>query len=197
MTKFKDNKIKTWILVISGFRQTYKADDGSDELYYKLHKYNSPTVRVERLTWKENWRQWAGWIEKNSTSGTKILVFAYSYGAGHGYRKLAKYLARLNVKVYFAVLCDPVYRSWLLILRWLALIPWKTFPVKNTRFVKVLYQRGGRPKGHIPKEGHQKDGSFVYPAELLENENHYTIDRCERYHAVAQKVVEAAVKESK
>lgn len=140
-----------WVVVISGFTETRVKQTGSEILWRKLRPFCSPNTTIQFREWDSDWEGMASFIDRNSFHDTRVLVAAYSWGAGHGFVKLAEALAKRNRYIDRAVLCDPVYRAPLLPLRWLALTRWPTIKLPhNVRAVDWLYQRKNRPWGHQP-----------------------------------------------
>ena len=86
-------------------------------LYWRLReKYsNSPRNWVIEQTWDGDMKQLARKLARNcsrhhrtGTPKAKLVVVAYSWGAGRGLTKLAKHLDNLGMSIDFALLVDPV-----------------------------------------------------------------------------------------
>jgi hypothetical protein len=113
---------------ISGFTQSHGRTHGIYRLSERLldHGHNNGVRRrVWYFRWNEDWKRIAEHVEMvglfhNET--VLVAIHAYSWGAGRGAIHLAKELRRRGIRVRFMNLADPVYCSWLLSFRWLALV---------------------------------------------------------------------------
>lgn len=113
-------------VLITGFMQRRGARTGLSRVWRRLLPLNSPTDLVwAPRVWNDDWRGIADRIKylANGAKPPAVYVYAYSWGAGYGAKRLAKLLADRGVPVAGMVLCDPVYRSRLPFLRWLAFVP--------------------------------------------------------------------------
>lgn len=143
--------ITSWHLCIGGFRQHEGELTGLHRLWLKLRALASPSTVVTLREWDADWAELAEliWLSSINGQGPTINVYAYSWGAGYGFVELAKALRARGLWVHAACLCDPVYRSRLLVMRWLALIPNMEIVVpSNVQSVHWTRQRVGRPMGH-------------------------------------------------
>jgi pimeloyl-ACP methyl ester carboxylesterase len=143
--------------LISGFTQTQEQWNGVQELREKLlselDDYSSLSVRVRLDTWNANWYEIARQLymlrERYPEEPFVVVVFAYSWGCGHGLVKLAKYLDRFGVDIQKAVLSDPVYRHWFL--KWRALMGDARIRVPNNVLsMEGFYQTTDKPAGRLP-----------------------------------------------
>lgn len=149
--------MKVMAITISGFSENYDNPTGSEELWRKLRKYSKPDICVvSPRTWKENWEAFAKFVSRNTELDTKILVFAYSWGCGHGFISLANELKKVNRNIEVAILADPVYRStW--VPTWAPINPLslinkrfapKIWVPENVILVASFYQRLNKPQAH-------------------------------------------------
>lgn len=113
---------KLVVILINGFRQGLRSPTGMEKLYnLATRRYeHEPRVKVSQpLSWKSNWKSQAAFIQRHApTNGedarARIMVSAYSFGAGWGFQKLTRELNERGLAVDVAILIDPVYRSPLL-----------------------------------------------------------------------------------
>lgn len=189
--------IQTWIIPISGFTEDLGNHTGTISLWRSLRKFSSGNqvcVQTPRV-WNDRWADIAAMIDRESAPNARILVCAYSWGAGHGFVKLARYLQRYNRRIETAVLCDPVYRSYTLIGRWLAMVPGMKIKVpENVDDVFWLRQHRNRPRAHEPIAALRysetpgnalEPATYIHPGILVEDAVHGTIDDSPEYHALA------------
>lgn len=148
--------IKRWIIVISGFTERLGDSTGTRKLWRTLRRCHvDEQTAVLVFTWRDDWEQIAEFIFQESQNGNRpqIVVAAYSWGAGHGFIELAYELGRRGLIVDRAVLCDPVYYSWLPL--WLArfvkaISPRSQITVpRNVEHVVWFRQSGSRLRGHV------------------------------------------------
>lgn len=146
--------INAWHICISGFRQRAGRMSGLLRLWRTIgSRLASPTCRVELRRWDEDWADLADWIwlcwQDAGGSAPSIRVYAYSWGAGWGFVRLARELQRRGLRVESAVLADPVYRHWYWLGQWRAFVPWRKIRVPaNVVNVRWCYQRQNWPRGH-------------------------------------------------
>lgn len=147
--------VENFFIVRSGFLQ-HKGSPGSGctriagELSWL---YGGHANRVELEAWNACPRQSAEYIYRLGRKGTppNVCIFAYSWGAGYGFVRLARELGRLGIPVRCAVLSDPVYHG---LARWRALIPRTLFRrisitvPANVEDVVWFRQQTNRPAGH-------------------------------------------------
>ena len=99
------------IMTIQGFQQETHRHNGITDLWeYKLRKYAAPkTLIMTPLIWKDNPKDTAKWLMDLHID--KIVVIAYSWGAGWFFRRFQKYYDK---NINHVILCDPVKRmGWL------------------------------------------------------------------------------------
>jgi len=179
--------MSVWIICISGFTETRGASSGTVRLWRKLQRFSNPETSIQLRLWDENWKDFAAFVHNESEPdpNNRILVCAYSWGAGYGLRKLAKHLKEHGRSINAAVLCDPVFRSRTLIGRWLALLP--GMPIKipdNVQDVFWLYQKQDKIlHGHTPTA---EDPSRTWIGDGIKvKATHVTIDESRIYHSLA------------
>lgn len=153
-------RFREWHLCISGFRQGRRAECGVEKLWRSMLAAEAvDDVRVEILSWDEDWRDIAAWLARNSAAGAKLNLYPYSWG-GDGAISLCEELQDLQdlhegsvPTVDHLVMCDAVYRSGILptaipVNPW-SMLPFATIRVpSNVREVTWFYQRVDRPRGH-------------------------------------------------
>jgi len=102
-------------ILISGFTQSVARPTGVEKLWLWMRKHEAPSCRVSMLEWDSDWAGFAEHVLRTANSKVKELdvrCYAYSWGCGYGFLKLAAELRRRGMRVSRAVLCDPVYHSW-------------------------------------------------------------------------------------
>ncbi len=145
-------QVNRWEIVIGGYRQHEGDPTGPLLLWSELLSLCSPTTQVVFREWNAPWDRLADVIHRTSVSHPTIRIYAYSWGCGYGFLRLAKELKRRGLKVDVAVLCDPVYHSHLLLFRWLAFIPGMTLWVpSNVHEVRGVAQSQSCLRGHRVK----------------------------------------------
>jgi hypothetical protein len=135
--------------VITGFQQDASTRTRQIELMERLHAAGAPDFRAELRAWNHSWESEAEFVFRMSTEAPKIVIFAYSWGAGWGAMQFCQRLRARGMEVANLVLCDPVYRHWYLAGNWRAFVPW--IPIKipcNVRRVDWLRQKTNWPRGH-------------------------------------------------
>lgn len=139
------------IVMISGFTEGRFEHTGTRKIRELLLDRFGDQCQVYLCEWDDDFESLVEELER--TGVTEILVGAYSWGCGHGLRKLAGLFGG-EVR---AVLCDPVFNSDLWVLNWRALTNWFLPPkIKYTPNVTVLAwfsQRLNKPQGHKVKAG--------------------------------------------
>ena len=134
------------ILVISGFTERDHENTGSRQLWESLSEFENDgahdnLVFVTLKEWNHNWKEFGAWLDLLGVS--ECFVCAYSWGAGHGLKKLAKsFSGQIS-----CILCDPVYRSKLIPFRWLALFDMTIKYPKNVLVKRWFYQKLDEPGG--------------------------------------------------
>lgn len=110
-----------WWLIFSGFSQRSDRPHGCLRLYRRLAMHRMPHTELRLLTWDADVRALA---DEMATLGTqRVLVAAYSYGAGWGARRLAWHLQSRGIAIDLMLLSDPVHRTWFRPLNLRALLP--------------------------------------------------------------------------
>jgi len=139
--------IKRWLVPITGFTQELGTPNGFDRLWKRLRNYSSNSVSVVTpQRWRANFDSLASFIDRQSSPSPDIRIFAYSWGCGHGFLQLAKQLRKRGHKISQAVLCDPVYHSWLRPWRAMLCSPHIRIP-DNVERVRWMRQHQNRPRG--------------------------------------------------
>lgn len=136
---------------IMGFTQDKSRESGLEKLWRKLRETLPLETEclVHPQTWDADFDALAEFIWRNGTKATVVNVYAYSWGCGHGFVKLAKALQARGIQVPKAVLSDPVYHSWWRPWRGIfhaSLNPPIVLPT-NVWHVDSFYQRLNTPQG--------------------------------------------------
>jgi len=144
--------ITDWHICISGFRQHEGELSGLHRVWLSLLDLSMPRCQVLLREWDSDWRGLAEliWLTRPELDGQPLVnIYAYSWGVGHGFVNLARELGRRGITVDNAVLCDPIYHSRLLSMRWLAYTGWPAITIPaNVRTVWGTHQRVSSPCGH-------------------------------------------------
>lgn len=181
--------IGRWIYCISGFRQDEGEPNGMFRLWLKLHEIASPATHVTLREWDTDWNEQAALIAETSVNGLgpRVLVCAYSWGAGHGLLRFAEALRPTGIKIEEAVLADPVYRSRLLSTRWLAFCRWPKIVIpSNVRRVRWTRQRVDYPRGHRLVAEDPGRTTILNPVEV--HRGHCWMDDAPEFHRMALEV---------
>jgi hypothetical protein len=177
------SQIHAWHICIGGYRQHEGRMHGALRLWQLLGPLRRPDTVVSYRAWNANWREIAETIFLASDGGEPIIrVYAYSWGAGYGFIRLAKELRDRGIGIKCAVLSDPVYRSPLISLRWLALFHWNRITVPSTvgevwwfrQTLSRLQAHGLRPEAGASTIIHE-------PVTLVRH--HYYMDDAPAWHA--------------
>lgn len=145
-----------YVVTITGFRENRGEVTGIEKIRRDLRKHAAPAVEIcDTLEWWEGMRDMALYLNRNSMTKPRLLVIAYSWGAGAGFLKLARACVDLGITIEAAVLCDAVYRSGLLP-AWLPFNPLSIThlyrpTIKVPESVREVYwvrQDMGIPTGH-------------------------------------------------
>ena len=144
---------KVWHVCISGFSQSLTEPTGLEALWGKLRHRMPPNdnrVIVTPREWDDDMEAMARFIVRN---GDGLLnVYAYSWGAGHGFLKFANACQSYGLQIRRVVLADPVYASKLWSFSWRALtnkfLPPKIKVPTNVHLVRYYRQRTTKPAGH-------------------------------------------------
>lgn len=136
--------------VIGGYNQSEGADTGMHKLWRCLGRLRSPDTVVSFREWNSPWDKVANNIVIcTGTKPQKIVVIAYSWGAGYGFIKFAKELALRGAKIKAAILCDPIYRGGNFLLWGLAYVPRVPITIPwNVENVYGLRQKMTKLSGH-------------------------------------------------
>ena len=146
-------RIEKRLICISGFRQHHGSPNGIESLWMKLRKHESPTTRVSYVEWSTDWSRFAEHMMRTGMEDygeLDVRVFAYSWGAGHGFRSLAVELGNRGIDISSAVLSDGVYHSWRAIWRamWSPFWTPRIVVPKNVKKVWWFRQFEDKPAGH-------------------------------------------------
>ena len=142
---------KKWIVPITGFTQSIDRPNGFDSLWHKLRELpeldGSSSVVMTPQEWSASFGHIANFIHrhKNGSEEPLIYVFAYSWGCGRGFIRLAKELKKRGMSIQHAVLCDPVFHSWARIWRSMVFSPAIKIP-SNVHRVSWFRQKQNRPR---------------------------------------------------
>lgn len=145
--------IRRWHVVISGFTQNEGRPNGSELLWSMLRQHDrggNGTCTTLR-PWNSPWDNFAEmvWRFRPLEAPPEVHVYAYSWGAGWGFPRLAHELGKRSLAIDTAVLSDAVYRNPLWSLAWLSLCRLPRIAVPpNVREVYWFFQRTNRPAGH-------------------------------------------------
>jgi hypothetical protein len=165
---------KRFIVFGMGFkqRQTKNGGNGIVELASDTRRYlHTQGVLYDTLTrvvrWNADCKELAAsieavavkdpeWTKKNPKYDCTVEIYSYSWGCGRMAKRLMKELAKRNIQVRQIVFCDPVYHSFWLHNRWLALLPtwsfikklWLRIPITgDVKSVTRFYQKNNVPAG--------------------------------------------------
>lgn len=186
--------IDCWHFVIGGFRQHAGLPSGIQALWSKLRRaHGNGRVAVELREWSTDWDAVAElvWNFRRPPELPAVYVYAYSWGAGWGFTRLAHALERRGIQIEDAVLCDPVYRSPLRSLAWLSILPGRTVKVPaNVARVHWFYQRQSFPSGHQPVAADPTKTRVGEPTLL--NLDHVYMDDADEFHSLACDIARAS-----
>jgi hypothetical protein len=149
-----------------------------------------PNQRVFYLRWCESWRRYATFFQSlgNRTGGLRVLVYAYSWGAGWGCMKLARCLRKLGITIEYAVLSDPVFRHPCIFCRWQAFLPFRRIRLPdNLRVVTWYRQRQSAPMGHNLVSRQWKRKGCIHRATIIHGPytlayDHTEMDDAPKFH---------------
>lgn len=172
-------------IIVSGFTQQKwaKHGNGSTKIYKNVRELLSGVGNIEfaLLEWHEDPEGYARFVAQHWKPGDKVVIAGYSYGVGFWARKFLKTLARIapHIKVDALIVCDPVLRYMLFILRPLSLLRLKIkLETGNIKRVIHFYQLVNRPGGH--RLVLDSDVNYTGPIEL--DHPHVKIDNSVEYH---------------
>ena len=141
-------------IFISGFTQSMDQWTGTEKI--RQHAKQMPEVNCAEvelllpLRWNANMGAIAEYISRNVRPkySARIYVYAYSWGAGYGFRTLAKQLQKRGHSIERAILCDPVYHSWSRMWRGMFRFSWNPPIVvpHNVKHVDHFFQRNNVPQ---------------------------------------------------
>lgn len=138
------------VYVVPGFLQTAGSRSGLIDLWGDLHReHAAPDCRVELRPWATDWGSEAELVHRTSEPDARIVVVAFSWGAGFGFVQFAKALRRRGRRIKGAALIDPVYRHWYRLGNWRAFFP--RIPIRipsNVDRVRWWRQQQSEPRGH-------------------------------------------------
>lgn len=143
--------VRLWVFVITGFLQSRGTRSRMIALWKQAHDVlNHPEIVVALRHWNCDWEAEAEFVYRLSSTRTRVVTFAYSYGAGWGVPQLAEHLAGRGVDVTRAILSDPVHRHPSILCRWTSLFP-GLIPVsipENVHHVESYRQSMNWPRAH-------------------------------------------------
>lgn len=145
-------------MLFMGFTESLSRPSGIERLWGMLRRFSNPACCIHTpLQWNADVRERVAFVLRNSAPGAKIMLIAYSWGAGWAAMAFARELQRAQenkdwfVSIEVAVFADPVYRSPLLPawlpLNFLTLLG--LFPIKvpaNIRRVRWVRQTQSVPR---------------------------------------------------
>ncbi|MGE0605526.1 MAG: hypothetical protein AB7O62_00265 [Pirellulales bacterium] len=186
--------IDDWHICISGFRQPPGYPSGIQTVWSRLRRaHNNGRVAVEYWEWCAAWDQVAEliWNFRRPGHVPRVFIYAYSWGGGWGFTRLARALQKRGIEVPTAVLCDPVYCSPLWVGWFAAFLSWKTIRVPaNVKRVLHFFQRQNWPRGHRPVAV-DPSATLVEPGRELRLEHHY-MDDAEEFQSLCVDVAKKA-----
>lgn len=172
---------------ISGFRQSLGYWNGMLEVDAQLREAGhakSVSSRVEYHVWRNDWSSVAEYyfaLGERYKGRPIICIYAYSWGAGWGAIRLAKELGKRGLTVKAMVLCDPVYRHPLFLMRWRSL-QYVDWPIVSAPKIKIpanvhgqvfsFYQRRDKPRGHLLVAADEKKTTIMPAVELRADHSH-------------------------
>lgn len=175
-------QITAWHVPISGFTQTLDRSNGIHKLWTKLRAVvDKQTCVIHPQVWNANFAELAEfiWMMSQGNGAPAIKVYAYSWGCGHGFIRLAKELRRRGMRIRTAVLCDPVFHSWWRPWRAMILCPQIVVP-SNVDEVFWFRQYQNRPCGTALMEA-DEDQTEIHEAIVLDREHAY-MDDAQEFH---------------
>lgn len=179
----------SWHIVIGGYRQRTGELGGMERLWLELCPLQSDTCCVHFYEWNQDWPAIANLIARSSINGTgpRIHVYAFSWGAGYGCRQLARELGDRGLRIRYAVLCDPVYRSLLFCTRWLAYVPWVPITIPaNVDEVCGVRQTKSLLRGHSLLAANPR-ATKIRPLEERPR-THVWMDDDPYYHSICKRI---------
>lgn len=138
-------------IIISGFLQNRLLENGLDRIYMELLKFSKPECQVDFYNWDSDWRAIAEFIKRTGPdqySDLDIRCYAYSWGCGYGFTRLARYLNKIGIPISAVVMSDPVYYPG--ILKYRALFSSSVIKIPdNVENCWYFHQKQNRPRGHL------------------------------------------------
>lgn len=138
-----------WAYYISGFKEHRGNTNGTRTIQEKVRGiYQSNDVCVRYNEWNDEPKKYARYLVSQWQEGDTLLLHGYSWGCGNWVVKFLKELYWINPEIYAnsVTLVDPVLRSRLVSLRWLAITDWgKIVLPPNFDQLMVFYQRNNEP----------------------------------------------------
>ncbi len=187
--------MKSAICLISGFTQRERADDANGIVTLRRELAETYFDRRQHWlglrTWRANMEDTAGLMLEQMPA--KIIVVAYSWGAGRGVPRLCQHLPKVDL----LCLIDPVLYAWP---RALALLRFGKFRVPdNVRRVATWRTENGSaldPKGRaIAHPASQKVRDIVLTRDRLgkhvwrDDATHVTIDNHPQIHEEIRELI--------
>ena len=182
--------IKNAVIPISGFTQSIGKPTGFDCLWEDLRPIVNPeTTLFQPVRWCDNMKHIAQFLARHlDQQDHTILVAAYSWGGGWGFTQLAKEFNKCGLKIKAAILCDPVYRSPHLTMRWRSLfnkIPILTPKIKIPASVHEVfwyYQTQSKPQAHKLVKANKKQATVIHHGQHLTGLDHMYMDDSKVFH---------------
>jgi len=181
----------TRIYTIGGFPETARAATGMETVHRQfIAPYDDrPDIDVQPLRpWKSDWKGLAARAHRGGVESAFII--AYSWGAGWGAQRLARYLAEQWIDVDLMLLCDPVYRPlWLPSWGFANLLGFRALTSRHARIrvpdnvhaLTGIRQENNRPAGHPL----QWQGRVIHLPKVTQA-LHTTIDSSPAWEALVQ-----------
>jgi len=183
-------KFKRFHVPIMGFTQSADTETGIERLWKRMRDelpQGTGQCVIEPKVWNENFGRLAEFIHRNIAVDGVVNIYAYSWGVGHGARKLAQQLHKRGIQVPQLVACDPVFHSRLR--PWRGMFPaiWNgpiVFP-PNVWHARSFIQRQNTPQGTGLKLLQQ---AAVVDEPIRLEYNHQYIDDAVEFHDLAMSV---------
>lgn len=175
-----------WIVPITGFTQSIAEPTGFDSLWHRLRDFDvGSSVVLTPQEWKANFGHIAEFIFRHKGhTDPPVYVFAYSWGCGRGFVRLAKELKKRGITIDHAVLCDPVYHSWSRLWRAVLFSPAIKIP-SNVKRVSWFRQEQSYPRATTLKA---VGNTLIEPPVTLNND-HAWMDDASEFHAKCLEVL--------
>lgn len=179
------------VILISGFCQSTRSANGIEKLWRDLR----PMIPLEThfmphpFRWCARHGDTAEFLQRNlDPVAGKVIIVSYSWGSGHGARKLAAELHKRGIPVPHFIAADPVFHSWLR--PWRGLFPaiWNG-PItlsKNVWHAASFIQRQNRPQGTTLK---LKNPMGTVDEPVMLDRNHQNMDDAPEFHRLVIRTV--------